>query len=214
MYLENKAQVVDDQIEEVNQSRDLPEVSTSLKIKNEKQAKSATTNEKTTKKVVITRQYLFGIWNIWISLMRFSLMMITIISQQDYRAPCLIWLMVVQAGALLSYAILCLTKKTIPGSSKIAFEVSITLLLASLLTEAPSNRVENSVINILLNILIFIFVYSCVITKIIEFSLELIKSMKRVQKSGGGPRTTQINEGKIAIKMMGGTEENDPFKKF
>ena len=144
--------------------------------------------------------------------MRFALLFITIISQQDYRLPCLLWLLGLQIGALLFFGVLWFLKKKSFGVPQIAFEASVTLLIASLLLkEVPSNRIDNNFMNVLLNLLLVLFMYCCLISKIVEFSLQLLASFQKKKEFERGGQARQHNAEKFSIRALGEGGEKKPL---
>ena len=121
----------------------------------------------------------FQVRALWISVLRFSIMMVVIISLQNERKSNLISLVATQLVILVAYLSLCLFSKKRLGGFRIIFEIFVTLLLATLLLmETPSNRVKGNFINNFLTFSLVILIYGCGISKTIEFFVEL-KSWKK-----------------------------------
>ena len=121
----------------------------------------------------------FQLQGLWISVMRFAIMMFGLISLQKEREGNLAFLVCTQLVIVIAYAWLCAFGKKRLGGFLITFEVLVSLLvLTLLLMEAPSNRVKGNFINNFLTFSFVILTYGCVVAKIIEFIIEL-KSWRR-----------------------------------
>ena len=132
-----------------------------------------------------SRRDIFDLWSLWISLLRFSAIMIFIVTLQDRRAACLAWVIGFQVVSILGYIGLCLISGGILRISRLAFEGCATLLLTTIaLTEVPSNRVEDHFGNIFLTILLSVLIYCCTATKITEFVMELLTLKKKNEEKG------------------------------
>ena len=106
---------------------------------------------------------LLELWQNWISLLRFALMMVVVITQQDSRRACFGLMTGIQFTGLLGFGVLCGLKTKKPNNLMLVYEGCLTLLVLVLVaTEVPSNRVEGNIFSILLSILLPIFIYSSI----------------------------------------------------
>ena len=146
-------------------------------------------NNKNSKSVV------FELWNVWISLLRFALMMTFIVTQQDYRVACLVWVTGTQVGCIFAYGLLSWRKGKMIAIPQLVFEGCLFLLIIVVfLTEVPDNRVEGNFGNSSLVVLISTLIYCCVGVKAAEFWIGLVSEFKKNQEktvNGIAVRTDQ-----------------------
>ena len=124
----------------------------------------------------VTKAILFEVWRLWISLSRFTLMMIIIVTQQNNRVLTMNSLITIQVLTVLCLAGSCfLEKKVLLSLPQSAFECCLFLLVLIIrLREAPDNRIIDNVANNFLNVFLPTLTFAYITLKIVEEVSELL----------------------------------------